>query len=145
MSAATSQDAGPGIHVVAKPAGPTCNLSCEYCFYLEKQALFGEPKACRMTDQILTAFITNYVASQPTPVVDFVWQGGEPTLLGVGFFERVIAIQKRFAKIKTITNCLQTNGTLLTDEWCAFLRKNRFLVGISLDGPREVHDRYRHD
>ncbi len=134
-----------GIHVVAKPIGPACNLNCDYCFYLEKQALFGEGENYRMNDTVLSAFITKYIASQPTPEVEFVWQGGEPTLLGIDFFKKVIALQKPFATQKTITNSLQTNGTLLTDEWCAFLKKHNFLVGISIDGPKEIHDRYRRD
>jgi len=134
-----------GIHVVAKPIGPVCNLNCEYCFYLEKQALFGEREKYRMSDEVLSAFITNYIKSQPTPVVEFVWQGGEPTLLGIDFFKRVIELQRPFARQKTITNSLQTNGTLLTDEWCIFLKNNNFLVGISIDGPKDIHDRYRRD
>ncbi len=131
--------------MVAKPAGPACNLDCAYCFYLEKQALFGAGGKTRMSDAVLSAFIANYVNSQPTPEVEFVWQGGEPTLLGVDFFRRVVAIQKGFTRRKKITNALQTNGTLLTDDWCAFLRKHEFTVGLSLDGPREIHDRYRRD
>jgi uncharacterized protein len=132
---------GQGIHVVAKPIGPACNLNCEYCFYLEKQALFGPDEKYRMSDDVLSAFITNYITSQPTPLVEFVWQGGEPTLLGINFFKRVLKLQKHFTGAKTITNSLQTNGTLLTDEWCTFLRNHKFMVGISLDGPKEVHDR----
>jgi uncharacterized protein len=134
-----------GIHVVAKPIGPVCNLNCEYCFYLEKQALFGPGEQYRMSDEVLSAFIINYITSQPTPVVEFVWQGGEPTLLGIDFFKRVIEIQRPFLGQKTITNSLQTNGTLLTDEWCRFLKKHNFMVGISLDGPKDVHDLYRRD
>lgn len=134
-----------GIHVVAKPVGPACNLDCEYCFYLEKQALFDAGKPFRMSDEVLSAFITNYITSQPTPAVEFVWQGGEPTLLGIDFFKRVIELQKPFSGMKTITNSLQTNGTLLTDEWCRFLKDYNFMVGISLDGPEEIHDRYRRD
>jgi len=134
-----------GIHVVAKPTGPLCNLNCEYCFYLEKQALFGANEKYRMSDEVLSAYITNYITSQPTPLVELVWQGGEPTLLGVDFFKRVVELQKPFVHQKTITNSLQTNGTLLTDEWCAFLKKHNFMVGISLDGPKEIHDRYRRD
>jgi uncharacterized protein len=122
-----------------------CNLNCEYCFYLEKQALFAADEKYRMSDKVLSAFIANYIASQPTPIVEFVWQGGEPTLLGIDFFKRVIELQKPFAAKKTITNSLQTNGTLLTDEWCSFLKKNNFMVGISLDGPKEIHDHYRRD
>ena len=122
-----------------------CNLNCEYCFYLEKQALFGVDEKYRMTDEVLSAFITNYITSQPTPMVEFVWQGGEPTLLGTDFFRRVIELQMPLALQKTITNSLQTNGTMLTDDWCAFLKKNNFMVGISLDGPKDIHDRYRCD
>ena len=134
-----------GIHIVAKPIGPACNLNCEYCFYLEKQALFSPGEQYRMSDDVLSAFITNYITSQPTPIVEFVWQGGEPTLSGMDFFKRVIELQRPFAKQKTIKNSLQTNGTLLTAEWCQFLKKNNFMVGISLDGPKEIHDRYRRD
>ena len=137
--------AAEGIHVIAKPIGPSCNLRCEYCFYLEKHGLYPEDEKYRMTDGVLRAFIANYVASQPTPVVEFVWQGGEPTLLGLDFFRRVVELQRSLGGAKTITNSLQTNGTLLTDEWCSFLKKENFMVGISLDGPREVHDRYRRD
>jgi uncharacterized protein len=136
---------GQGIHVVAKPIGPVCNLNCEYCFYLEKQGLFPAGEQYRMSDKVLSAFITNYITSQPTPVVEFVWQGGEPTLLGIDFFNRVVDLQKPFLKRKTITNSLQTNGTLLTDKWCRFLKKHNFMVGISLDGPKDIHDRYRRE
>lgn len=134
-----------GVHVVAKPMGPLCNLDCEYCFYLEKQALFGAGAHYRMPDRVLAAFIAGYISHQPAPVVAFVWQGGEPTLLGVDFFERVVELQAPFVKRKRITNSLQTNGTLLTAEWCRFLKKHNFMVGISLDGPREIHDRHRRD
>jgi len=134
-----------GIHVVAKPIGPLCNLNCEYCFYLEKKALFGQGEKFRMSDKILSAFISNYITSQPTPIVEFVWQGGEPTLLGIDFFKRVLDLQKKFSGIKTITNSLQTNGTLLDAVWCRFLKSHNFMVGISLDGPKEIHNRYRRD
>jgi uncharacterized protein len=134
-----------GLHVLAKPCGPACNLNCEYCFYLEKQALFHSGNKFRMTDNVLSAFIKNYITSQPTPVVEFVWQGGEPTLLGPEFFRRVVELQKPYARRKTIRNAIQTNGTLLDDAWCRFLKKNNFMVGISLDGPEEIHDRYRRD
>ena len=140
-----SVNTSQGIHVVVKPIGPVCNLNCEYCFYLEKQALFGSGEQYRMTKSILARFIDNYISSQPTPVVEFVWQGGEPTLLGIDFFRRVIELQKPYAGQKTISNSLQTNGTLLTDEWCEFLKEHNFMVGISLDGPKKIHDRYRCD
>ncbi|NLC70581.1 MAG: anaerobic sulfatase maturase [Desulfuromonadaceae bacterium] len=134
-----------GIHVVAKPIGPACNLDCAYCFYLEKQALFGNCRNFRMPEEVLAAFIRSYVEAQPTPVVEFVWQGGEPTLLGLDFFRRIVELQGPFTKAKTITNSLQTNGILLDDAWCRFLKQHNFMVGISLDGPREIHDRYRCD
>lgn len=134
-----------GIHIVAKPVGPKCNLDCEYCFYLEKQALFPQTSDYAMSDTVLKAYITKYITLQPTPVVDFVWQGGEPTLRGLDFYRKVVELQRPFTREKTITNSLQTNGTLLDDEWCQFLKKNNFLVGISLDGPEEIHDRYRKD
>ncbi len=140
-----SEALAQGIHVVAKPIGPVCNLACDYCFYLEKKALFGPGEQYRMSDEVLRAFITNYITAQPTPVVEFVWQGGEPTLLGIDFFKRVIAFQRPLAGAKKIRNVLQTNGTLLTDEWCLFLKKHDFMVGISLDGPQAIHDRYRRD
>ena len=137
--------AGAGLHVVAKPVGSACNLNCAYCFYLEKQALYGNGKDFRMPDEVLTAFVRAYVEAQPTPVVEFVWQGGEPTLLGLDFFRRVVDLQRPYSWQKTISNSLQTNGTLLTDEWCRFLKQHNFMVGLSLDGPREIHDRYRCD
>lgn len=134
-----------GIHVVAKPIGPVCNLTCDYCFYLEKQALFDSGEQCRMSDRVLSSFIANYITSQPTPVVEFVWQGGEPTLLGIDFFKRVMKLQKPFLGTKSITNSIQTNGTLLDAEWCRFLKSHNFMVGISLDGSKEIHNRYRRD
>lgn len=140
-----SESAPQGIHVMAKPIGPVCNLNCEYCFYLEKTALFGPDEKYRMSDDVLSTFITSYITTQPTPVVAFVWQGGEPTLMGIDFFKQVIKLQKVFAGRKTITNSLQTNGTLLTEKWCRFLKKHNFMVGISIDGPKEVHDRFRRD
>lgn len=134
-----------GIHIVAKPIGPKCNLNCEYCFYLEKEALFPEDEKYVISDNVLRNYITKYITLQPTPVVQFVWQGGEPTLLGLEFYKRVIDLQRPFLGKKTISNSIQTNGTLLTSEWCEFLKENNFLVGLSLDGPKEIHDRYRKD
>ena len=142
----TKPDIQPqGIHIVAKPIGPRCNLDCEYCFYLEKQALFPKGEDYAMSDEVLQAYIIKYISMQPTPVVEFVWQGGEPTLLGLDFYKRVVELQRPFVGQKEITNSLQTNGTLLDDEWCEFLKDNNFLVGLSLDGPKEIHDRYRRD
>jgi len=149
MSKGTSEGGGagraPGIHIVAKPIGPTCNLDCAYCFYLEKKALYDVGEDFRMPDEVLACFIASYIEAQPMPAVEFVWQGGEPTLLGLDFFRRVVELQRPFAKLKNISNSLQTNGTLLDEEWCHFLKGNNFMVGISLDGPQEIHDRYRRD
>ncbi len=140
---AASQTAG--LHVVAKPVGSICNLNCDYCFYLEKQSLYDEGANFRMSDDVLVAFIRTYIKSQPTPVVEFVWQGGEPTLFGLDFYRRVIELQAPYVGQKTIRNSLQTNSTLLDDEWCLFLKQHNFMVGLSLDGPKEVHNRYRKD
>lgn len=130
---------------MAKPGGPACNLDCDYCYYLEKGALYPGTSDFRMPDEVLETFVRKYIHAQPIPEVPFVWQGGEPTLLGLEFFRRVVALQKRYGGGRPITNSLQTNGTLLDDECCEFLARNRFLVGLSVDGPREVHDRHRRD
>jgi uncharacterized protein len=140
------QSHGPqGIHIMAKPIGPRCNLNCEYCFYLEKQALFPDEEDYRMSDDVLSAYISKYIDIQKAPFIEFVWQGGEPTLLGIDFFRKVVKLQEAAAGQKRIQNSLQTNGTLLTDEWCVFLKKHDFMVGISIDGPEEIHNRYRVD
>ena len=145
MEPLVTTSASGGLHIVAKPVGPDCNLNCTYCFYLEKQALFPPGENYRMADDVLIAYIRSYLTAQPTPLVDFVWQGGEPTLLGLDFFRRVVELQQRYVGTKTVSNSLQTNGTLLEDAWCRFLKENNFMVGISLDGPKEIHDRYRCD
>ena len=132
-----------GIHVLAKPTGAVCNLRCDYCFYLEKEKLFPEKEIFRMSDAVLESYIRQYAGAQPSPEVEFVWHGGEPTLLGIDFFRKAVEYQKPYRKLKTIKNSLQTNGTLLTDEWCDFFKKNGFFIGISLDGPAEIHDRHR--
>jgi uncharacterized protein len=132
-----------GIHVLAKPIGSACNLKCDYCFYLEKENLYPGKENLRMPDEVMKAYIKSYVQSQPAPEVEFVWQGGEPTLLGIDFYRKVVMCQKPYLASKTIRNSIQTNGTLLTDEWCEFLKRNNFLVGLSLDGPEDIHDRYR--
>jgi uncharacterized protein len=132
-------------HVMAKPIGPLCNLDCKYCFYLEKEKLFPSNENFRMSDEVLEAYIRQYIDSQKVPEIHFAWQGGEPTLLGVGFFRKVVEFQKKYANGKTIHNALQTNGTLLDDEWGHFLAENKFLVGVSIDGPPKLHDAYRVD
>ena len=132
-------------HLMAKPIGPKCNLRCRYCFYLEKEAFFAPASHWRMSDETLEAFVRQYIEAQPGRHVDFAWQGGEPTLAGVDFFRRVVALQRRYAGGRTIENALQTNGTLLDDEWGAFLAEHDFLVGLSIDGPQALHDRSRVD
>jgi len=133
-------------HTMVKPIGATCNLSCTYCFYSDKGKYFPESTSFRMDEGLLEAFVHQYIASQQVPEVTFAWQGGEPTLLGVNFFRRAIELQRKWLpEGMRLINTLQTNGTLLDDEWCAFLKENDFLVGLSLDGPEGLHDRYRRD
>ncbi len=137
-----------GLHVIAKPIGPICNLRCAYCFYLEKESLYPEGESWRMSDETLEAYVRQYVEAQPEAVreIDFAFQGGEPTLMGLDFFRRVVALQKKHCPDgKRIHNSLQTNGVLLDDAWCEFLREHDFLVGLSIDGPANLHDRYRRD
>lgn len=133
-----------GFHAMAKPSGPACNLDCSYCFYLEKEALFPGKKMRRMSDEVLEAYVRNTIASTPrSQPVMFTWQGGEPTLLGLDFYRRAVELQKIHGDGRRIDNGFQTNGTLIDDEWAAFLAEHEFLVGLSLDGPREIHDRFR--
>ncbi|MFT7640956.1 MAG: hypothetical protein ACI9G1_002700 [Pirellulaceae bacterium] len=136
-----------GLHVMTKPIGPICNLDCEYCYYLHKEDLYGDRESWRMSEQTLESYIQQYLDAQPTniPEVTFAWQGGEPTLLGVDFFQRAVELQRKHAGTRKIINTIQTNGVLLNDSWCEFLKANDFLVGISIDGPADLHDRYRYD
>ncbi len=137
--------ANKGFHLMAKPAGPACNLHCTYCFYTEKKALLPADTPSRMSDEVLEAYTRQYIQSQPGSSVTFEWQGGEPALVGIQFFQRALELQKKYGQGKEVTNCLQTNGTLLDDDWCEFLAGNHFLVGLSLDGHKPVHDAYRVD
>jgi uncharacterized protein len=131
-------------HVMAKPAGSACNLDCTYCFYLSKQTLAGGPGGGRMHDDVLERFVRDYIAGNTSDEVVFSWQGGEPTLMGLDFFRKVVALQRKYAKPgQRIENDLQTNGTLLDEDWARFLKEHRFLVGLSIDGPRDIHDHYR--
>jgi uncharacterized protein len=135
----------PAFHLMSKPAGSRCNLACSYCFYLQKGRLYPGGRF-RMPDDVLEAYIRQTIAAHKVPEVTFAWQGGEPTLLGLDFFEKALMLQKKFCRPgMVIRNTVQTNGTLLTDRWCDFFRKNHVLVGISIDGPREMHDAYRTD
>ncbi|UCH11690.1 MAG: anaerobic sulfatase maturase [Fidelibacterota bacterium] len=140
--------AGHPFHVLVKPIGPICNLSCDYCFYLEKEELYPNVGDFRMSRETLETFVREYLQSQPegAPEINFAWQGGEPTLLGVEFFREVIELQEQYRRAgDRITNSIQTNGVLLDDEWGAFLAEHHFLVGLSIDGPEELHNRYRRD
>lgn len=128
---------------MAKPSGSACNIGCSYCFYLEKEHLYPDTKRFRMSPAVLEAYVRDYIAAQPGPHVSFAWQGGEPTLMGVDFFREAVALQKRYGEGRQIENAFQTNGTLLDDEWGEFLAANQFLVGLSIDGPRHLHDAYR--
>jgi uncharacterized protein len=131
--------------VMAKPIGPICNLDCKYCFYLEKESLYPLVEKWAMDPDVLESYIRQYIEAQDTPQIAFAWQGGEPTLLGVDYFRHVVELEKKYANGKQISNAFQTNGVLLNDEWAELFLENRFLVGISIDGPRELHDAYRVD
>ncbi|WMY76505.1 anaerobic sulfatase maturase [Buttiauxella selenatireducens] len=131
-------------HMMAKPTGSTCNLDCSYCFYLHKEELLDQPHDRGMDDKTLEDFIRQYIESQDGEQIIFSWQGGEPTLMGVDFFEKVVALQRKYQpKHQKIENDLQTNAVLINDRWARFLKKHNFLVGVSIDGPRELHDRHR--
>lgn len=132
-------------HVMTKPIGPICNLGCTYCFYLEKEGFYPGNHRWKMSDEVLESYIRQYIEAQEVPEISFAWQGGEPTLLGVAYFHRVVELQRRYANGKRIINAFQTNGTLLDEDWCRFFRQNDFLVGISIDGPRKLHDAFRVD
>ena len=131
------------LYVMLKPAGARCNLRCRYCYYLEKDHLYAGNDAHFMSERLLEKFIADYMQAQTTPEVLFTWHGGEALLRPIAFYERALQLQRRYARGRQVVNSIQTNGTLLTPEWCEFLRENGFLVGISIDGPRNVHDAYR--
>lgn len=135
---------------MAKPIGPICNIDCKYCFYLEKENLYPEKTSRNknnwsMPGDVLESFIKQKIESNELDQEEFAWQGGEPTLLGVDYFRKVVSLQEKYANGKKITNAFQTNGILLDDEWCKFFAENNFLIGLSIDGPRELHDKYRVD
>jgi uncharacterized protein len=135
----------PAFTVMAKPSGPACNLDCDYCFYREKEHLFPDHRHYKMPDELLELFIRQKIEAHKSSQVHFAWQGGEPTLLGVPYFQRALELQKKYAQGKSITNSFQTNGVLIDDDWCRFFAQNQFLIGISLDGPRHIHDQHRLD
>lgn len=131
-------------HAMAKPSGADCNLHCDYCFYLEKQSLYPSRTPRRMSPEVLETYVRNYLDSmREDEEVAFTWQGGEPTLLGLDFFRQAVALQLRYGSGRRISNSFQTNGVLLDDAWCEFFRRHNFLIGLSLDGPEDIHDEFR--
>jgi uncharacterized protein len=135
----------PAFHILAKPTGSICNLDCKYCYFLSKEMLYPDSDF-RMADEMLETYIRQTIQAHQSPEIVIAWQGGEPTLMGLDFFRRSIALEKKYLKAGTTAqNTLQTNGTLLDDEWCEFFRENGFLIGLSVDGPRAMHDLYRVD
>lgn len=133
------------LYVMLKPVGAACNLACNYCYYLEKSNLYKHQPKRQMSEELLERFVKDYIEAQTMNEVVFTWHGGEPTLRPLSFYQKAVELQKKYAGGRVIHNSLQTNGTLLTDEWCRFLKANNWLVGISIDGPEAFHDRYRRD
>jgi uncharacterized protein len=136
---------GTPIYIMPKPIGSTCNINCTYCYYLEKDVLYGKNRNNAMNNDLLEAFTKEYINAQPTPHVMFTWHGGETLMRGLGFFKKAIEFQQIYGHGRQIENTLQTNGILLNDEWCRFFKDNNFLIGISLDGPEHCHDKHRVD
>lgn len=130
-------------YVMAKPNGSSCNLNCSYCYYLEKENLYQNRKHLQMSDATLEKYVESYIQAQPVPEVLFTWHGGETLLRDISFYQKALSYQKKYGRGRHIDNSLQTNGTLLTDEWCKFFKDNNFLIGISIDGPEHCHDVYR--
>jgi uncharacterized protein len=140
-----SAGAPPGFHLLAKPSGSTCNIDCTYCFFLSKEALYPNDKH-RMSDVTLEAYIKQLLESHRTPQVTVAWQGGEPTLMKLDFFKRSVALVEQYRRPgQSVQHTFQTNGLLIDDDWCRFFKQHNFLVGLSVDGPRELHDTYRRD
>jgi len=135
----------PAFHVMLKPRGAICNLACQYCYFLSKERLYPQ-SSFQMEENLLENFTRQYIQAQQTPEVTFSWQGGEPTLMGLEFFKAALRFQEKYRRPgQKINNTLQTNGTNLTEDWCQFFKKNNFLIGISIDGPKNLHDAYRRD
>ena len=131
------------VYVMPKPVGSACNLACRYCYYLEKKKYYPDARRQLMSEATLEEFIKQYIAAQTTPEVIFTWHGGEATVRKLDFYRKALELQKKYGAGRNIINCLQTNATLLTDEWCLFLKRHDWLVGVSIDGPQEFHDEYR--
>ena len=130
-------------YVMAKPAGSLCNLACQYCYYTEKANLYKQQPRHILSDEILEIFTKQYIEMQTGPSVLFTWHGGEPLMRPLAFYKKALELQKKYAGGRTIDNVLQTNGTLITEEWARFFKENNFLIGVSIDGPQEFHDEYR--
>ena len=140
-----AQHSPPYFHVLAKPTGAVCNLDCKYCFFLSKEMLYPGSRF-RMADELLETYIRQTIEAQRSSEITIAWQGGEPTLMGLDFFRRSIELEKKYLRPgQTIENTLQTNGMKLDDQWCEFFREHNFLIGLSLDGTREMNDAYRVD
>ena len=131
------------LYIMAKPVGALCNLACDYCYYLEKSKLYPHHPASLMSDELLEKFVEEYILSQTAPQVLFTWHGGETLMRPLAFYQKAMELQRKYAHGRMIDNCIQTNGTLLTDEWCRFFHENHWLVGVSIDGPQKYHDAYR--
>lgn len=131
------------LYVMLKPIGAACNLRCKYCYYLEKKDLYPDSNNYIMPDHILEQFIEQYMNSQTMQQILFTWHGGETLMRPISFYQKALKLQQKYAYGRQIDNCLQTNGTLLTDDWCRFFKENNFLIGISIDGPQHCHDKYR--
>lgn len=131
------------MYVMAKPVGAACNLRCDYCYYLEKARLYGDDVRHVLSDELLERFVREYIASQTTAEVLFTWHGGEPLLRPLSFYEKVVALQRRYAGGRRVANSLQTNGTLIDDRWAQFFHDHGWLIGVSVDGPEAYHDAYR--
>lgn len=145
LSAGAETATPPAFHVMMKPTGAICNLDCKYCYFLSKEMLYPGSRF-RMADDLLADYTRQYIEAQQVPEVTFAWQGGEPTLMGLDFFKRAVALQQEYRKPgMRIYNAFQTNGTLLDDEWGRFFHENDFLIGLSMDGPQALHDHYRVD
>lgn len=140
-----SKNTRPAFHAMAKPTGSRCNLDCDYCFFLKKERLYPA-STFTMPDEVMEQYIRQTIEAHQVPEVTIAWQGGEPTLMGIDFFRRVMAVEQKYLKPgMTIENTLQTNGVLIDEEWCRFLHDHHFLVGLSVDGPQSFHDAYRHN
>lgn len=131
------------MYIMVKPVGSACNLRCDYCYYLEKQHLYANEGRQMLSDELLERFIREYIESQTTPEVLFTWHGGEPLVRPLAFYEKVVRLQQRYARGRRIANSLQTNGTLINDDWARFFHDQGWLIGVSLDGPEAYHDAFR--